>query len=125
MAGSDLPHLTDAELELMRVLWSEEPLSAREIHERLSERGWSRSTTRTLLRRLVAKSAVSQAPFHGLQLYTTEVGRARGLASRIRDFAEQILQADPVSVVPLFADSGSLDEGEIAELEALLAEEAP
>ena len=123
MADNDLPQLTSAELALMRVLWSHERMSARELHDRLSEKGWSRSTTRTLLARLVAKEAVGKETFHGLQLYVARIGRPAGLAALVRDFARQVLQADPSAVVPLFATSGSLTDAEVAELEALLTED--
>jgi predicted transcriptional regulator len=54
MESNDLPQLTPAELEVMKVLWAGDSLSAREIHEQLAERlGWAYSTTRTTVERMV------------------------------------------------------------------------
>lgn len=54
--------ITDAELEIMRVLWdSEEPMTLRQLKSVLAEsHGWSGDTTKTLLRRLCEKGAVEQ-----------------------------------------------------------------
>ena len=118
---ADLPQLSTAELEVMNALWEADRLSARELHDRIADRhGWTTSTTRTLLERLVAKGVVDKQPFHGLHLYCARVSRARGVAALVRDFATQVLGASPAAVVPLFADVGSLTVDELAELERLL-----
>lgn len=54
--------ITDAELEIMRVLWaSEDPLPLSRLKSALAEsHGWSGDTTKTLLRRLCEKGAVEQ-----------------------------------------------------------------
>ena len=120
----DLPQLTPAELEVMKVLWTGNGLSAREIHERLGERrGWAYSTTRTTVERMVRKELVSKEAFHGLHIYSASVSRATGLARMVRDFAAQVLESSHVPVVSLFADSGKLSEEEIDELRSLLDRE--
>ena len=59
-----LPHISDAELELMLLLWKNRdsdgyrPVSTTEIMERLGN-GWSVSTVFTLLSRLVKKGAAA------------------------------------------------------------------
>ena len=116
-----LPQLTPAELELMKVLWDGDGMSAREVHEHLGERmDWAYSTTRTTLERMVRKGLVDKNAFHGLHLYTAAVSRAAGLARLVRDFARQVVETSHAPVVSLFADSGALDEDEIAELKRLL-----
>lgn len=54
--------ITDAELEVMEALWaSEEPRTLAQLKAALAERhGWSGDTTKTLLRRLCQKGAVTQ-----------------------------------------------------------------
>jgi BlaI family penicillinase repressor len=118
---SELPQLTPAELEVMKVLWAADGLSAREIHERLGERqGWAYSTTRTTVERMVRKGLANKSAFHGLHIFTASVSRAGGLARFVRDFAFQVLESSHVPVVSLFADSGKLTEDEVEELRQLL-----
>ncbi len=120
-ATADLPQLSAAELDVMNTLWEADRLSARELHDRIADRhGWTTSTTRTLLERLVAKGVVDKQPFHGLHLYRARVSRARGVAALVRDFATRVVGAKPAAVVPLFAETGSLTSDELAELERLL-----
>ena len=122
----ELPQLTPAELEVMKVLWACDGLSAREIHEQLGEQQqWAYSTTRTTVERMVRKRLVDKRAFHGLHIYSASVSRARGLARIVRNFAAQVLESSHVPVVSLFAESGNLSEEEIAELRELLDREAP
>lgn len=116
-----LPDLASTELDVMKVLWKEGRLSAREVHERVEEPlGWAYSTTRTTLERLAKKGAVSKTPFHHVSLYEPEISKARGLARRVLEFAERVLESDPAPVVSLFAHSEALSEEEIEELSRLL-----
>jgi len=120
---AQLPRLTPAELDIMKVLWTSGRLSAREIHEQVASRhGWAYSTTRTTIERMVVKDLVAKNTFHRLHLYTAILSRPAGMARMVRDFAERVLESGTAPVVALFADSGALTRDEITELETLLAQ---
>jgi predicted transcriptional regulator len=120
---NELPQLNSTELEVMKILWDADGLSAREVHERIGDHmGWAYSTTRTTIERMVRKGLVKKSVFHGLHLYTAAVSRASGLARMVRDFARQVVETSHAPVVSLFAESGRLDEEEIDELSRLLDE---
>jgi BlaI family penicillinase repressor len=56
----DLPKITEAELEIMKVLWGKSPQTANEVIEKLElTMDWKPKTIRTLINRLVQKEAVS------------------------------------------------------------------
>jgi BlaI family transcriptional regulator, penicillinase repressor len=56
----DLPKITEAELEIMKVLWEKSPQTANEVIEKLElTMDWKPKTIRTLINRLVQKEAVS------------------------------------------------------------------
>jgi BlaI family penicillinase repressor len=104
----------------MKALWKSGGLSAREIHERVGEaKGWAYSTTRTLVERMVGKGLLARIDSHGLHVYEAAVSRPAGLASLVRDFAEQVLELDHVPVTALFAESDALTPKERDELRAL------
>ncbi|MFT9816526.1 BlaI/MecI/CopY family transcriptional regulator [Lysinibacillus sp. NPDC056185] len=66
----ELPKISEAELEVMKVLWVESPQTANEIIVRLeSTTDWKPKTIRTLINRLVQKEAVSYHQEKG-RLYT-------------------------------------------------------
>jgi len=64
----ELPKISEAELEIMKVLWSKYPQTANEIIKVLeSTTDWKPKTIRTLINRLVQKEAIS---------YHQDTGRA-------------------------------------------------
>ena len=118
---TSLPALTRPELDVMKALWREGRLGAREVHDRVGTRhGWAYSTTRTTLERMIKKGLVAKKPLHGLYVYSASVSRARGLAGMVRAFAEDVLEADYAPVVSLFAQTNTLSQDEIDELYAVL-----
>ena len=59
-----------SELEVLKALWSSHRLSAREIHDRIGDaQGWSYSTTRTVVQRMVDKGLVNKDSVHGLAVF--------------------------------------------------------
>jgi predicted transcriptional regulator len=123
MKASGLPEVARSELEVLKVLWEDGRLAAREVHERLAaEQGWAYSTTRTVLDRMVKKGLLERRSFHGVFLYRPLISRPLGLARLVRDFAERVLELDSAAVLPLFARSEALSADEVAELSRLLEE---
>ncbi len=118
------PELTTAELEVMKVLWRKQPISAREVHDGLpKDQGWAYSTTRTILDRMARKELIRRQSFHGLWLFETAITRPRGLAGFIRRFADRVLEVPVPQVVSLFVENGRLSSEELRELETILEEE--
>lgn len=116
-----LPRFTPVEFEIMKVLWREGPLSAREVHESLGDRvDWAYTTTRTNVDRMVAKGLISKASMHGIHVFSPAVSRVVGLARRVHEFASQVLESGHQPVVSLFAATGTLTDDEIKELQSLL-----
>ena len=56
---NQLPKISEAELEIMKVLWSSSPQTANEIIEELEDAMDWKPKTITLINRLVQKEAVS------------------------------------------------------------------
>ena len=118
------PDLTRSELAVLKVLWKEGELSAREVHDGLSgSLDWAYSTTRTTLDRMATKRLVAKRSFHGMYLYAPCVSKVVGLAGVVRDLAERVLEVDYAPVVSLFAESNALTPEEVDELSRLLEEE--
>lgn len=117
----ELPELSRAELDLIRILWSDGRLSARQIHDRLGKNyNWAYSTTRTMLDRMVTKGHLEREGYHGVNLFTPIISRPQGLARLVQDFAERVLEMDPSTVVALFASGSRLSQSELEELTRLI-----
>jgi len=115
--------LTANDMEILKALWRGGPLSARETHAAIGQaRGWSYSTTRTLLARMVDKGLVARGESHGLAVFSAAIGKTEAMSRLIRAFSAQMFDLDAPLPASAFADSPLLDEAELAELEAMLAE---
>ena len=55
-----LPQISEAEFEVMKIVWKESPISTNEITDRLVRTtSWSPKTIQTLIKRLVTKGALT------------------------------------------------------------------
>jgi predicted transcriptional regulator len=109
------------ELSMLKALWRQQPLSAREIHERVEdELGWSFSSTRKTLERMLEKGMVSQHVRHGVQVYEAVLEKVDTLAAFAHDFGKRVMEIDTPLPVMMFTGSKLVDEQELAQLEQLL-----
>ncbi|MFQ5564110.1 MAG: BlaI/MecI/CopY family transcriptional regulator [Parvularculaceae bacterium] len=115
--------ITQAELDVMDVLWRESPLAASDVAERLSARkAWSARTVKTLLSRLAEKGAVAHEPDGRRYLYRPLVSRARYAGKAARTLVDRLFDGRAAPLVANLAETGALTDEDIAELEALLEE---
>lgn len=112
---------SDTELCLLRAIWRDGRLSAREIHQATeAETGWSYSSTRKTLDRMLDKGLISVSSVHGLKVFEARQTKLNTLATLIKDFSRNILDSDAPLPAAAFVGSKLITEGEIADLEALL-----
>jgi predicted transcriptional regulator len=110
-----------SELSLLKALWRLQPLSAREIHEQVvEEMGWSYSSTRKTLERMLDKNMVAQHVRHGVQVYEAALEKVDTLAAFAHDFGKRIMEIDTPLPVNMFTGSKLVDDAELAQLEQLL-----
>lgn len=114
-----------SELPLLKALWSQEELSARELHECVApELGWSLSSTRKTLDRMVEKDMISPDEKHGVRIYRAKVEKISTLAALTKQFVRAVLEIDGPLPASSFSGSKILSDAELQELERLLEEEA-
>jgi len=112
-----------SELTILKALWSEAPLSAREIQEKVGPQlDWSFSTTRTTLSRMVNKSLLQLDTKHGVRVYSPVESKARTLSGVMREFFDTVLEMKGPLPTAAFHDSKMLSEEEWLELDRLLNE---
>lgn len=110
------------ELALLKALWKQQPLSARELHDQAADAlGWSYSSTRKTLDRMAEKQLVAAQEVHGLKVYRALATKVSTLAQFVQDFSRRVLEVDGPLPAAFFADSKLLDPAELEDLERLLA----
>jgi len=121
MKKNELPELSKAEYDILRILWKSGKQTVREVHDKLQGTyKWAYTTTKTMMDRMVSKKLLNRESFHGIFLYKPLITRPIGLARMIEFFADRVLEMDTGSVVSLFARSKVITPEEIEELEKLL-----
>lgn len=109
------------ELSLLKALWKEQPLSARELHARVEEElGWSFSSTRKTLERMLEKAMLLQRSLHGVLVYEANVDKVATLAAFAHDFGRRVMEIDSPLPVSMFTGSKLVDQQELAALEQML-----
>ena len=68
---SNLPQISEAEFEVMKIVWKYAPISTNEITEKLTQiSSWSPKTIQTLIKRLVSKKALTYEKQSRVFVYT-------------------------------------------------------
>ncbi|NHZ99421.1 BlaI/MecI/CopY family transcriptional regulator [Massilia sp. CCM 8734] len=112
-----------SELIVLKSLWRQQPLSAREIHQQVeAELGWSYSSTRKTLERMLEKGSIIQSTLHGVQVYQAVLEKIGTLASFAHDFGKRVMEMDAPLPVTMFTGSKLVDDAELTRLEQLLSD---
>ena len=120
MAGKQ-PKISEAEMQLLQLLWAESPLGATEVADRVAnERGWTITTVKTLLSRLVAKGALTVKPQGRKYLYAPAIERDDVAVSQARGLIDRLFGGRVSPLVAQLAEQQELDEQDIAELEKIV-----
>jgi predicted transcriptional regulator len=116
---SQIPSVT--ELTLLKALWKQQPLSAREIHDAAgAELDWSFSSTRKTLDRMLDKQMVALQVVHGVNVYSARLEKVGTLAAFAHDFGRRVMELDAPLPVTMFTGSKLVDQLELAQLEQML-----
>ncbi|MCI1952271.1 MAG: BlaI/MecI/CopY family transcriptional regulator [Clostridiales bacterium] len=115
--------ISEAEWQVMKVLWENAPQPLTEIIDHLSGTGWSTTTIQTYLARLVKKSALSTERKGKGFLYTPTVSEQECQISESKSFLNRVFGGSVSSMVTSFIKSGNLSESELEQLRKLISEQ--
>lgn len=114
-------NLTEAEWNVMECLWEAAPRTGREIIDWLKERkGWSRSTTLTLLRRLEEKDAVRAENSGSVKTFYPRITRECAALQEAEHFLDRVYHGSLGMMVSAFTKKQALSKEEIQELYDIL-----
>ena len=114
-------HLSDGEWKLMKVLWQQSPRTLGALVAALaSTTGWSKATVFMMLKRLIAKGAVSLDESGKYQQYSAAVAYAEVEPEETASFLTKVYGGSVGLMVSNLVGRGALSEQEIRELKAIL-----
>jgi BlaI family transcriptional regulator, penicillinase repressor len=120
------PGLSEAEREVLRVLWDHGARTVREINEVLKQRGrrWAYTTVATLLQRLAIKKYVVSDPSAVPHVYRAVVSRDEMLERRLQEAADELCDGRAAPLVLALVQGNRFSAEELARLRRLLDEAA-
>jgi BlaI family transcriptional regulator, penicillinase repressor len=113
--------ISEAEWEVMEVLWKRSPLSANQVVDALAARtDWAPTTVRTMLSRLTGKKIVATEKKGGLILFRPRVEREECVRQESESFLERVFGGATEPLLLHFAAKAKLSPDEVRELQRIL-----
>jgi predicted transcriptional regulator len=124
MAQAERPAISDAEREVLKVLWDDGPLTVRRVMARLTDHGqrWSRSTVITLLQRLEKKGYVGSDKSRYAFVFRPLVSREDVISARMNDLAGELCDGEALPLVLAFAERYRFSPAELARFRQMIDE---
>ncbi|AXR17039.1 MULTISPECIES: BlaI/MecI/CopY family transcriptional regulator [Bacillus] len=122
---NQLPKVSEAELEVMKVFWNTTPpLTAKDVIEQLEKQNdWSPKTIRTLLNRLVQKNAIScNQENKRMYTYAPLISQENYLEEETQSFLKRFYGAALKPLLVNFIKEEKLSSEDIHELKQILDE---
>ncbi len=118
------PAVSDAELEVLKILWENGPLGVRDALEILTNSGqkWSRSTVVTLLRRLEQKRFVKSDKSGYAFVYRSVLSREEFMHARVSEVADELSDGEPLPLMLAFAQHEKFTVEELNRLQKMIDE---
>jgi len=116
------PQATDAELAILKLLWDEQPLTARAICERIYPSGTpsDQATVQKLLQRLERKRLVSRNRRSFAHSFRATITREALAGDQLEALAEKLTGGSLVPFILHAVDSKQLSAEELSEIRRLL-----
>ena len=118
-----MPQISEAEFEVMKIVWSFAPVSTNEITKRLvNTTSWSPKTIQTLIKRLVTKGALTYEKQGRVFVYTPLVAEREYVNQESHSFLNRFYGGRITAMLSAYIEDDQLSPEEIKKLRSLLDE---
>lgn len=116
-----LPKISEAEWEIMNLIWKNKRITSNEIIEKLKERKeWKGTTVKTLINRLLKKEAISFDKKGKEYFYFAIIEKEECIKEESETFINRFFNGSINSMLLNFVKSEKLSNEEINELQEIL-----
>src|SRR5690625_2193805 len=114
-------HITDAEWEVMRVVWANDRVTSKKVISVLKEKmDWTQSTIKTILGRLVEKGVLNTEQEGRKYIYTANIEEKEAVGNYTDDIFNRICRKNVGNVVESIIEDHVLSFDDIQRLEEIL-----
>lgn len=113
--------ITDAELEIMNVIWDKQPINTNDITlEVVKKKSWTDRTIHTLISRLSKKGVITYTKVGKIYVYSALIKKEEYIKSESKSFLSKFFNGAFNKMAMNFIENDILSEEEIKELKEIL-----
>ncbi len=113
--------LTEAEWDIIEVVWEHEPCAAPTVQEELAARKkWTYSTVKTLMDRMVAKGFLTTERIRNLILYRSAISQKDAQRGELMRTAKRAFGGTFTPMMQFMLDDNRLSQQELENLEEMI-----
>lgn len=123
---SHLPQISEAEYEVMKIVWQYAPISTNEVTEHLTKTtNWKPKTIQTLLKRLVNKNVLTYEKQGRVFVYTPLITEPDYLRQESNSFLNRFYNGNITAMLSSYLENDRLSEEDLAFLREILSRKSP
>jgi BlaI family penicillinase repressor len=113
--------LTEAEWEIIQVVWERQPCAAPAVQEELAARKkWTYSTVKTLMDRMVAKGLLTTERIRNLILYRSAISQQDAQRGELLRTVKRAFGGAFTPMMQFMVESDALSKNELDELQTMI-----
>jgi BlaI family penicillinase repressor len=113
--------LTEAEWDIIQVVWEREPCAAPAVQEELvARKKWTYSTVKTLMDRMVAKGLLTTERIRNLILYRSAISQQDAQRGELLRTVKRAFGGAFTPMMQFMLDSDALSQTELGELQGMI-----
>jgi BlaI family transcriptional regulator, penicillinase repressor len=117
------PRPTDAELEILRIVWSRGPSTVREVHDEISRiKTAGYTTVLKFMQIMTEKGLLKRTEDHRVHIYDAAVPQQTTQRQLVTDLVERAFGGSPTEMVMQALSSTRASQEELAEIRKILDE---
>ena len=118
---NNIPNISESELEIMKLLWKDNPLSSNEIISLLSDKvNWSSQTIKTFINRLLNKQVIGFEKSGRSYLYYPLISYDEYVKAENKFFLDKVYDGAIGMLFSKFLEAEDLSNKEIEKLQRIL-----
>ncbi len=121
MTKRNLPAVSPAETEILRLVWQLNEATVQQVRDNLpAKRKITYATVQTLLRRLERKGYLKHHLRGKAHVFFAAVKSEKVIKWSVSDFLDRLFGGDPVPLIQYLAEHGKIDADDIEKLKQLI-----
>jgi BlaI family penicillinase repressor len=109
--------LSEAEWDIMRIVWDQEPCAAGTVQEALeASRQWAYSTVKTMMDRMVAKDLLKITKIRNLQLFSARINAAQAKNGEFKRMLKRAFDGALTPLVQFLVEQDEFSKEDISQL---------